>query len=231
MNDKENLSPEEIFELVDRTERLDEEEAAASPNYESDMAEDAKGIAQGLREMLAANFPNHAIVDKENGSFEVHSPLPTLDTIRASMGGVEATFNDIVGHYRENRGQSHEEKAARGCAEFLNGGSTKTLREVAQQFAAPDAVSGLSERELRDFMAVKLQDSSFAGLGIGMYVGALLTRNGLMLSEVMDCAGDGVFLIHALALRVTPATAHTYAMDTFKFVAEEEYKRAKKQLD
>lgn len=198
-----------------REERPDDHEAAA-PNYDADMASDAKGIAERLMASV---------------------PKPTLGSVRALLNGVEPSYATRLTEARGLRTTERDRGAARSMIRFLHTGNTDLMRAfVADDTTVPQAIAHqasahLSDVELRDYMATAFQLSGDPLLGIGIYVGALLTRNGIVLSDVMDCASDPVFRLHAKALRATPATITAMATEVMSDVCEAEKATARKQVD
>ncbi len=229
-----NVTAEEIDETA-------REEAAAAPrvDYEKEMAQDAAAMAQGLADMLAQAMGRpvqvklHALQDPNAEPIEAGAdiPKPTLESLREHAAEIAASFVNALTEIRQTRTKDREEGAPRALIRFLHSGDADAIRKYAASRKRFALYSQLEPDALRDLLAVKIQDNAAVAMAIGIYTGWLLTHGGLSLQEVVDCAEDRVFVMQALALRVTPETSHKLAMEVFEDVAKAERDRALRQAD
>lgn len=205
------------------------EPEAAAPNYDADMAEDARGLAQGLAEMFGVSMENihtRACVPGRLSETEEMSegdiPEPTLESLHARLSDVDASFVTNLTALRKDRLKGRESAAQAGMIEYLHSGKIDKMRAFATgQELWPRCVARLDDASLTTLVSSRLQDHGLTAVALGIYVGALLTRNGLSMGEAIACANDPVFGLQTLALKVTPSTVTDQALEVISDVHQQ----------
>lgn len=228
---------------LDNAETMAAQEAAAPDapatepvDYTSEMGIDAHDIAAQLQadllKGLQQKFPGLNIHTKLIELQKPDVPEPTLESLREMAARIHASFATTLTTFLEDRTKDRENSVARALVSYVSTGKADAARAyVARTEGADSLALQLSDAELTEVLAAKHQKLTLLSVALGIYAGAMLTRNGFTLEEVCNCAADGVFAVHTLALRVTPASINKLALDVFKDVAQAERARAQKTLD
>jgi len=202
-----------------------------APNYEADMAKDAEGIAAFLAKQIGMPVRVVNVETGESGEALPRLPKPTLESLRERARAVAETLVTCVTGLLADRKKLREESATRALVDYVHTGNAATLRKFVTSQPGYEVHLQLEDRELADLIAVRYQDNTATATALGMYTGALLTRNGFTLQEVMDCACDPVFAINTLALKSTPAQVTKRALEVTSDAAQADIDRRRRAAD
>lgn len=217
-----DLAEKEDSERSYSLEKAAEEEAAA-PRIEIEMS------AQDLEKVFAGELDIDEVIARiQEQKQREQGPLPTLESIRATIARWKESWITDLAVCQENRVKMRGNSAAQTVLAVLHDGDydavRRTFTSVQKDSLCEELVAQLSDEELGELSIAMVYDATPIAAALGLYVGALLGQEGFQINDVLRLARDPVFVLQVCKAKLNQDNACNVASATLRDIAASDAK-------